>query len=68
MSGPHTENDSICVKVAKYEQLSMLNVKMYAICDKYMLSICIQFFDSKCIKMNAIYANFILTLFVKSNF
>ena len=32
------------------------------------LSKCVKYFDSKCVKIDAIWANFILTLFVKIKF
>ena len=38
--------------------------KFYSKCEKIRLTKCIKHFDSKCIKINAICANFILTLFV----
>ena len=48
------------------------NVKIDAIfeknnpkCEKMRLSKCVKYFDSKCVKIDAICANFILTLFVK---
>ena len=66
------ENAAICEKVAKCEQNSTLNVKIDAICEKnnpkcekIRLSKCVKYFDSKCVKIDAICANFILTLFVK---
>ena len=34
-------------------------------CEKMRLSKCVKYFDSKCVKMDAICANFIWTLFVK---
>ena len=62
------ENASICEKVAKCEKISTLNVKIDAICEKMRLSKCVKYFDSKCVKIDAICANFILTLFVKIKF
>ena len=51
---------------------STLNVKIDAICEKnnpkcekIRLSKCVKYLDSKCVKIDAICANFILTLFVK---
>ena len=59
-------------KVAKCEKKSTLNVKIDAICEKNNpkceknnLSRCVKYFDSKCVKIDTICANFILTLFVK---
>ena len=37
-------------------------------CEQIRLSKCVKHFDSKCVKIDAICANFILTLFAKSNF
>ena len=69
------ENAAICEKVAKCEKKSMLNVKIDAICEKITLNVnkmrlskCVKHFDSKCVKIDAICANFILTLFVKIKF
>ena len=69
------ENAAICEKVAKCEKYSTLNVKIDAICEKnnakcekMRLSKCVKYFDSKCGKIDAICANFILTLFVKIKF
>ena len=66
------ENDALCEKVAKCEKYSTLNVKIDAICEKITLNVkkmrlskCVKYFDSKCVKIDAICANFILTLFVK---
>ena len=66
------ENAAICEKVAKCENNSTLNVKIDAICEKITLNVkkirlskCVKYFDSKCVKIDAICANFILTLFVK---
>ena len=65
------ENASIFENAAKCEKISTLNVKIDAICEnnskceKIRLSKCTQHFDSKFIKIDAICANFILTLFVK---
>ena len=39
--------------------------KNNAKCEKMRLSKCIKHFDSKCVKIDAICANFMLTLFVK---
>ena len=53
-------------------KIATLNVKIDAICEKndancgkIRLSKCIKYFDSKYIKIDAICASFILTLFVK---
>ena len=62
------ENATICEKVAKCEKNSTLNVKIDAICEKMRLSKCVKYFDSKCVKIDVICANFILTLFVKIKF
>ena len=69
------ENAAICEKVAKCEKNSTLNVKIDAICEKNnakceknRLYKCVKYFDSKCVKIDAICANFILTLFVKIKF
>ena len=66
------ENAAICEKVAKCEKNSTLKVKIYVICEKITLNVkkmrlskCIKHFESKCVKIDAICANFILTLFVK---
>ena len=56
------ENAAICEKVANCENNVTLNVK------KMRLSKCVKHFDSKCVKIDAICANFILTLFVKIKF
>ena len=56
------ENAAICEKVAAICEKITLNVK------KMRLSKCIKHFDSKCVKIDAICANFILTLFVKIKF
>ena len=61
------ENAAICEKVAKCDKNSTLNVKIDAICEKINPK-CVKYFDSKCVKIDAIYANFILTLFVKIKF
>ena len=52
--------------------MSMLNVKTDAICEKITLNVkkmrlskCIKHSDSKCVKIDVICENFILTLFVK---
>ena len=45
---------------------STLNVKIDTICEKMRLSQCVKHFDSKCVKIDAIRANFILTLFVRN--
>ena len=65
-------NAAICEKVDKCENNSTLNVKINAICEtitlnvkKIRLSKLIKHVDSKCVKIDAICANFILTLFVK---
>ena len=72
------ENAAICEKVAKCEKNSTLYVKIDAYidilwknnakCEKIRLSKCVKYFDSKCVKIDAICANFILTLFVKIKF
>ena len=55
--------------------MSILNVTIEAICEKITLNVknmrlskCIKHFDSKYVKIDAISANFILTLFVKIKF
>ena len=69
------ENAAICEKVAKCEK--QINAKYEnwrymwknnAKCEKMRLSKCVKHFDSKCVKIDAICANFILTLFVKIKF
>ena len=55
------ENCFIREKVAKYENVCYL----YSKCENIRLSKCIKHFDSKCLNINTICANFILTLFVK---
>ena len=57
------------------KEMSTLNVKIDASCEKITpnmkknrLSKCIKHFDSKCRKIDAIRANFILPLFVKIGF
>ena len=69
------ENAAICEKVATCENNSTLNVKIDTICEKnnakcekMRLSKCVKYFDSKCAKIDAICANFMLTLFVKIKF
>ena len=59
------ENSDICEKRAKCEKHSTLNVKIDAICEKnnakcekMRLSKCIKHVDSKCVKIDAICANF----------
>ena len=53
------------------KKISTLNVNIDAICGKLTLNVknrlpkCIKHFDSKCIKIDAICANFILTPLVK---
>ena len=67
------ENAAICEKVAKCETNSTLNVKIDAICEKITLNVkkmrlskCVKHLDSKCVKIDAICANFILTLFCEN--
>ena len=45
-----------------------LSVKKMTKCDKIRLSKCIQHLDSKCVKIDAICANLILTLFVRNGY
>ena len=55
------ENASICEKVAKCENISTLNIKMYLSVNNLTLNVkqirlskCIKHFDSKCHKIDAI--------------
>ena len=58
------EDAPICEKVAKCENISTLNLKIDAICEKVTLDVknrlskCMQHFDSKCLKIDATFKYF----------